>query len=283
MNKDKVLVIGASGAVGSEIVKNLVETGYAVKATTSKKATPSKGAVSYSYLDVASGEGVREAFEGVDRAFLMAPAGYADQYAVLSPLIQEAKRRGLKKVVLMSAYGADANDSAPLRRAELELEKSGLTYNVIRPNWFLQNFNTFWLKGIREEGKIFLPVRNAKASFLDTRDIGAVAAKLLLSDDRKNQSINLTGSVAYSHSDVAEAISKVTGKKITYEEIAPHAMRQGLLSAGLNAGYTDFLLLILGYLAEGYNAGVNDEVKKILGRDPISLEQYTKDHRAVWA
>src|SRR6185503_14578197 len=107
----------------------------------------------------------------------------ADQYKVLSPLIQEAKRQGLEKVVLMTAMGANAVETAPFRRAEIELEKSGLTYNIVRPNWFFQNFNTFWIQGILNYGKILVPGGNAKTSFIDARDISAVVAKLLTTSE----------------------------------------------------------------------------------------------------
>src|SRR4051812_40754751 len=98
MKSQRILVIGATGTVGSELSRLLKAEGHEVRETTSKAggATPDR-----SYLNLLTGEGVRDAFADVDRAFLLSPAGYADQHAILSPLIQEAKRRGLKKVVLM--------------------------------------------------------------------------------------------------------------------------------------------------------------------------------------
>src|SRR5687768_9860572 len=116
----KILVVGANGVVGSELVRLLKEQGHSVRVTTSKAASGGDQV----QVNLVTGEGIRQAFEGVDRAFLLSPSGYGDQYKILSPLIQEARRRGLQKVVLMSAFGADANDAAPLRRAEIELEKS---------------------------------------------------------------------------------------------------------------------------------------------------------------
>ena len=174
MNKasknETVLIVGASGTVGSELVRLLKADGYQTRAITSQKTKVGPGQV---YANLATGESLSAAFEGVDRAYLLSPPGYADQYKILSPLIQEAKRRGLKKVVLMTAMGANANEASPLRRAEVELEKSGLTYNIIRPNWFMQNFNTFWVQGIREQHVIALPAGTARTSFIDARDISA--------------------------------------------------------------------------------------------------------------
>lgn len=140
----RYLVVGASGSVGSDIVKRLRAQGAGVRATTSRKsAAGTKDGVEWVHANLASGEGVTQALDGVARAFFLAPPGYADQHALLSPLIAEAARRGLEKAVLMSAMGANAVDTTPFRRAEIALERSGVPYNIIRPNWFMQNFNTF--------------------------------------------------------------------------------------------------------------------------------------------
>lgn len=276
--KNLILIVGGSGSVGSEISKILTKAGHAVRTTTSK--TPNSA--TQVKVNLLTGEGLTQAFEGVERAFFLSPAGYADQYQTLSPLIQEAKRRGLKKVVLMTAMGANAVETAPMRRAELDLEKSGLAYNIIRPNWFLQNFHTFWVHGINTQGQILVPGGEAKVSFIDTRDIAAVAAKLLVDDSRNNRDFDLTGGEAVTHAEVAAALSHATGKKVGYTSVDPVPFKAGLLQAGLPEDYSDFLLMIFGFLREGYSARVTSSVSDILGRQPIRLEQYAQDFRQAW-
>lgn len=274
-----MLIIGASGTVGSELITQLKAQGYPTRATTSKKVQNSPELV---HVNLATGEGLTEAFEGVDKAFFLSPPGYADQYAMLSPLIKEAKRRGLKKVVLMTAMGANASDSTPFRRAEIELEKSGLSYNIIRPNWFLQNFNSFWIEGINEQNQILVPGGTAKVSFIDARDISSVAAKLLTSDEFDRKDFDLTGPEAVEHSQVAEAISKVAGRKVTYQSITPEQLKQGLLKGGVPEDYANFLNLIFGFLREGYSQGVTSNVTAITGKAPRSLSQYVNDYQTSW-
>ncbi len=204
--------VGASGTVGSQLIKTLNHQGYQTRATTSKIVTNSQELV---HLNLVTGEGITAAFEGVDRAFFLSPPGFSDQHALLSPLIQESKRRGLKKVVLMTAMGANANEAAPFRKVEIELERSGIAFNIIRPNWFLQNFNSFWIQGITEHNKILLPAGNAKVSFIDSRDISDVTARLLVTNDRDGKDFDLTGPEAVDHEQVADAISKAVGRKIS--------------------------------------------------------------------
>jgi uncharacterized protein YbjT (DUF2867 family) len=278
VRKDLILVVGASGTVGTELVRILKSEGYLVRTTTSKKpSSPNQVQV-----NIATGVGIKEAFEGVERAFLLSPPGYADHFAMLSPMIQEAKRRGLKKVVLMTAMGANAYETSPFRRAEVELEKSGLQYNIIRPNWFLQNFNTFWIQGIREQNKILLPAGDAKVSFIDARDISAVAAKLITSDEFSNRDFDLTGPEAVDHAQVASAISRATSKSVTYQEIEPEALKQGLLAAGLPLDYSEFLLMIMGALKAGFAEKKTDNVLKITGRNPRTLAAYASDFKQAW-
>jgi uncharacterized protein YbjT (DUF2867 family) len=274
----RILVVGASGTVGSELAHLLTAQGEGVVKVTSRVPT----ATDQIQLDIVSRIGLQDAFGGVDRAFLLSPPGHVNQDELLAPLIDEARERGLKKVVLMSAMGANADDNAPLRKAERRLEASGLPYNIIRPNWFMQNFNTFWIQGILQQGKIFLPVGTAKGSFIDARDIAAVAAKLLTSDSFANRDFDLTGPAALDHDAVAAILSRETGRSITYEDIPPAAMLDGLLTAGVPRPYAEFLILILGFFKAGYSERTTDAVAQILGRAPGTFEQYAKDYRAAW-
>lgn len=275
----KILVVGATGTVGRELVRLLKAEGHSVRATTSRKVEAFSDQV---HINLVTGEGITAAMEGVDRAFFLSPPGFADQYSLLSPLIQEAKRRGLSQVVLMSAMGADADPSSPFRRAETELERSGLNYNIIRPNWFLQNFNSFWIHGIRTERKILLPAGTAQVSFIDARDIAAVAARLLTSNEYSNQAFDLTGPEAVDHAAVAAAISSATGLRISYQDVPPEVLQTELLSAGLPADYVQFLLLIFGYLRQGYSARVTGHVEKILGRKARGLANYANEYKQTW-
>jgi len=274
----KTLVIGASGTVGSELTRLLAARGHEVMSATHR--TPARaGQVQ---VDLATRQGLPAAFAGVERAFLLSPPGFANQDELLIPLIDEARRQGVEKVVLMTAMGANADPNAPLRKAELALEASGLAWNIVRPNWFMQNFNTFWLHGLREHGAIFLPVGRAKGSFIDARDIAAVAAELLSRRDLDGHDFDLTGPEALNHDEVAEILSRETGRRIVFEDISPEAMRKGLLEAQLPAAYADFMMLILGFFKAGYSERTTDSVARILGRAPGSFAQYAKDYRAHW-
>ena len=273
------LVIGASGQIGATLADLLAAQGQTVRRATSRVATQA-GEVTV-HMD--TGEGLAAALAGADQLFLMCPPGFANQHELLIPAIDAAKAAGVRKVLMLSAMGANADDNIPLRRAELHLERSGLAWNVIRPNWFMQNFHTFWLHGIQSQGQIFLPVGDAKGSFIDTRDVAAVAAKLLSSDSFVNAAHDLTGSEAFNHHQVAAILSQAAGRPIGYTDIPEDAMRQGLLGAGLPADYAEFLLVILGAFKAGFAERTTDTVRRITGQAPIRLERYAQDFKAHWA
>lgn len=272
------LVIGATGTVGSELARLLETAGHTVRRATSRSAGP--GQV---HLDLTTGAGLSEALAGADGAFLLSPPGHTNQDVLLGPVIEAAKAHGVGKLVLMTAMGADADPTSPMRRLELQLEASGLTWNVIRPNWFMQNFHTFWLHGIRTQGAIQLPTGTAKGSFIDARDIAAVAAALLTGDRFANRAFDLTGEEALDHAQVATLLSAELGRPLRYDDITPEVMRPGLLAAGLPEAYADFLLLILHYFKLGAAERITTAVQDITGHAPRRFAQYARDYREAYA
>ncbi len=278
----KIFVYGGTGKVSGEVISNLTKKGVEVVAT-SRHPDKSKKVpgVHWVRAEVGTTEGLNELAK-VDRAFFISPPGYADQYSVLHPWLEKAKEVGLKKVVLMTAMGVgQAPDEAPFRKLELELIASGLKYDIVRPNWFMQNFHTFWIEGIKKDGKIYFPGGDAPVSFIDTSDIASVASTLLF-DDLSGREADLTGPRALTHQEVAAIISKASGRHIEYADVTPEQFRSGLLAAGLPADYVDFLVLIAGALKAGYSAPVFNTVKEITGQAPASFEDYAKRNAHHW-
>jgi uncharacterized protein YbjT (DUF2867 family) len=274
-----MLVLGASGNTGSELSRLLAAAGHDVRRATSR-ATTGAGQV---HVDLATGAGLDAALAGAEGVFLLAPPGHADQHALLAPVVDAAVRHGVQRAVLMTAMGVDVDEAIPFRRLERHLERSGLAWNVIRPNWFMQNFHTFWLPGIRAAGAIMLPTGRAKGSFIDARDIAATAFVLLSGSVFANRAFDLTGGEALDHDEVAAILTRETGRPIRYQEITPDAMRQGLLGAGLPAPYVEGMLGILEAFRQGHAARISDAVPTITGRAPITMAEYARDHRGAFA
>jgi len=279
----KILVIGATGNVGAEIVKQLSAHDVTiVAATRNPESQTANTHLSWRAFEVEKKQDLSGLFEGVDRVFLMSPAGYAEQDKVLAPLIEAAQQFNVQKVVMMTAIGVDASDDIPLRKAELQLQQSGLNYAIIRPNWFNQNFQTFWLGTILAEKKIFVPAGLGKTSFIDIQDIAACAVALLTSDQSENQAYLLTGPQALNYQDAADLISSVSGQNIHYQDIKPPLFKESLLQAQLPEVYAALLVDLFDFVRAGYVSSVSDDVEKLIGRPPIAFKTYAESSQHFW-
>lgn len=273
---NKVLVLGASGHVGQPLVAELLAKGEQVKAASrSGKAFGAAEGVVFDFADPTTFDA---AFDGVDRAYVMLPGGYVESKALLEPVIQAAAERNVK-VVFQSVLGVDADDSIPYRQVEIALENSGVPYVILRPNWFADNFHTYWKAGI-DQGVIGVPAGDGKSSFIDVRDIASSAAAALTTNRFDNQAFNLTGPEALSYAQAAQKISEALGKPVAYQAMEEGAFCDLLKSVGVPADYAEFLTSIFYPVREGWTAGVSDAVATLTGKAPRSLDEYIADHLA---
>jgi len=274
----KILVLGATGTVGTPLVAQLLAAGETVRVA-SRNATPVPGAETVR-VDLADPSTLAPAFEGVDRAFVLLPTGHLDIEGSLGAVIAAAAARRVK-VVLMSVFGVDADDSNPYRRGEIALERSGTPFVILRPNWFADNFHSFWLAGIRQ-GVIAVPAAEGRTSFIDVRDIAASAAAALRSDIFDGRAFNLTGPQALGYADAAAILSAASGQAIRYLPVDDAAFIATLTGAGMPADYAGFLASIFHPVREGWTAAVTGDVQTLTGTAPRSLATYAADHAALF-
>lgn len=270
----KILVLGSNGTIGSKVVRGLVARGETVKAA-SRKATAVDGAeaLAFDYEDAAT---FGPALEGVDRLFVLTPAGYLDPVGLVGPIMTTAAARGIK-VVLMTVIGVDADDKIPYRQLELQLEKTGAPFVILRPNWFSDNFQSYWIEGIRH-GAIAVPAAEGKTSFIDTRDIAESIVAALTSDAFNGRAFNLTGPEALSYGEAAAILSRVTGKPVAYTPVDDGTFVGTLVGAGVPEDYARFLASIFHPVREGWVANPTGDVKTLTGHAPRSLETYARDN-----
>ena len=237
---NKILVLGATGNVGTPLVKALVAKGENVKAASrTGKAVEGAEGVVFNYTDP---DTFGPALDGVDRAYVMLASGSVDAIGLLTPVLEAAFAKKVK-VVFQSVFGVDADDSIPYRQIEIAIEKSGVPYVILRPNWFSDNFHTYWKAGI-DHGQIAVPAGDGKSSFIDARDIAASAAAALTTDAFNGRAFNLTG-------------------------------------VGVPADYAGFLASSVYPVREGWTAAVTTDVETLTGKAPRSVETYAKDHIAA--
>lgn len=281
-----ILVIGATGAVGSELVAQLRGKGESVRGATRKPAEAagrSTPADEYVEFDFERPETFARALSGIRRVFLVARPGdeHADRVAL--PLVDEMKRQGVRHVVDLSAMGAEKREEMALRKVERYLERSGMEFTHLRPNWFMQVFaGGTLLARIRAAGAIQLPAADARISYVDVRDIVAVATAALTESGHAGKAYAITGPRALDHQEIAEQISRVAGKAVRYVPISEETARKALQSAGFSPERVGRLIGFYQFVRAGFCEPVSPDTETVLGRQPVSFEQFAKDHAACW-
>jgi uncharacterized protein YbjT (DUF2867 family) len=282
----RILIIGATGRVGVELVRLLTEKGEAVRAATRSPSTASARLPYFAEaveFDFDRPETFAPALKGVAKVFLMARPGdnHADNVAM--PFIDMAKKEGVRLIVNITAMGVEQDEFFTLRLLEKYVELSGIPYIHLRPNWFMQNFNSGpMLAEIRATGGLHLPASDAKLSFIDVRDIAAVGLAALTEPRHAGNAYTLTGGEALDHYEVVGILSRTAGKEITYvplsEEVACAALKKAGVAGDLIERWTKFYRIV----RQGLCASVTHDAESVLGRPTIAFEQYAKDHAASW-
>ncbi|MDJ0762401.1 MAG: SDR family oxidoreductase [Myxococcota bacterium] len=283
---EQILVVGATGKVGSQVLASLLEQNVSVRAATrqpeAQRALTDRGVpvVRLDFDDPSTFDG---ALDGIKKIFLCAPPGDVAPEQKLNLFVDAANKHGVSHIALMTAMDVDQDEDIGLRKVERHVEKSGIGYTFIRPNWFMQNFSAgMMLPSILESSGIFLPAGEAKTSFVDTWDIAEIAVRALTEDGHASAEYTVTGGQALTYGEVAAIISEAAGKEVQYHPISDEQAAQGLAEAGFGPDQIQFMLGLFSMVKQGYTERVVDDVNKVLGRPPGDFANFAKQNAAAW-
>src|SRR5580693_3909842 len=219
-NTMKVLVTGATGSVGSEVVKALLQRGAHVRALTRTQLKPGKfpGAVEIALGDLSDPVSVAEALQGVDELFLLI-GNVPDEFTQALTAYGLAKRAGLKHVTYLSVFKADQFLEVPHFGAKFAVEEAiragGVPYTILRPGYFFQNERR--LKHVLTGPGVYpIPAGNQGLAAVDVRDIAEAAAISLTKEGHAGKTYELVSSEMLSGPGAAAIWSKLLGREITY-------------------------------------------------------------------
>ena len=275
-----ILITGASGNVGREVLKQIAATGVPVRATFQSvgQAAIAPSGVDIVTMDYNQPETLQKALQGIDRVFLVGPPT-PNLPALERKAIDEIKRSETRCVVKLSAMGG-RGATFPRQHADSEdyILSAGLTYTFLRPNGFMQNFINYNAGTINTQNAFYGSQGEGKVSHIDIRDIAASAVKVLTEKGHENKAYTLTGPEAISNAQVAEILSDDTGREIKYVDLPAEQFKQALIGAGLPEGSADALVDLQQFYRAGGASAVTGDVEKLLGRKPISFEQFSRDY-----
>ncbi|WP_229366021.1 SDR family oxidoreductase [Fibrisoma montanum] len=223
---ERILISGATGNVGLETLRELmqrpdtpsVEIIAGVQDPEQARKTIAVQPDGFVKLDFTDAATFGPALKGVSRLLLVRPPQLADVDKYFKPFIDVVKQKPIRQIVFLSLQGVENNALTPHYKIEKLIVEAGIPYTFLRPSFFMQNLSTTHRDEIRLRNEIFVPAGNGQTSFVDVRDIGAVAALVLTSngDEHLNKGYELTGSEALTYGEVAELLTKVLGRAITY-------------------------------------------------------------------
>jgi uncharacterized protein YbjT (DUF2867 family) len=277
-NTHPILIIGATGTVGTELVTQLVQDGYPVRAMT---RNPQKAAKFGKDVEVVVGDlddqkSLVAVMQGVERFFLITANTQQDKNALAA-----AKETGTRHVVKISTQEAgwtpvEGHGHWHKEREEL-IRSSGLAWTFLRPSMYM-NFALSWAPRMRLENAITSAGGNGKLGAVDPWDVAAVAKAALTTPGNENLAYELTGPELLSFGEMAKIFSKVLGRPIRHTEISEAEQGEVFIKIGLPKYAADGLVETFSLIRAGRFAYLTDDVEKVTGRKPRSFETWVREH-----
>jgi uncharacterized protein YbjT (DUF2867 family) len=280
----RILITGPTGNVGREVIsafsdRRLLRAAVLDVERASSTLPGDVERVHFDYEDVST---YAPAFENVRAIFLMRPPHISNVNKYIAPVVEVARVAGVEHIVFLSIVGVDKNPLVPHHKIENLLRASGMDWTFLRASFFMQNLNTTHREEISQRGEIGVPVGKSKTSFIDVRDIGAVAAKTLVDEGYRNQAFTLTGSEALDYFQIADVMTSVLGKPVRYTNPTLVRFVGAQLAAGRPLGFTLVMSVLYTLTRFGTAEAVTSETEMLLGKPPILFRQYVEDYRRFW-
>jgi len=280
----EIFVTGAPGNVGTEVVRELQRQGVPFRVgvfntAAALESNPGMEAVPFDFLRP---ETHRPAFHGIKHLFLVRPPALANVERDIAPAVRTAIACGVEHIVFLSLQGVEKNRVVPHHKIEQLIVESGVHYTFLRASFFMQNLSTTQAEEIRVQGEIALPVGKARTSFIDVRDIAAVAVRTLTEAQHVDRIYTLTGGESLDYTEVAAKLSLVLNRRIRYTNPSAVQFIARQLQAGQKLDYTLVVAALYTITRFGNAKQTSRDVEAILGRAPISFDQFAYDYRACW-
>ncbi|MFB9905525.1 NAD(P)H-binding protein [Allokutzneria oryzae] len=281
-----ILVTGATGTVGSEVLRLLVRRGVAVRASTRDpvRLRSFEADVEVVKADFETPRTLRAAATGVEAVFLLTAPGASVAEHDLA-MINAARAAGVRKVVKVSAIGGrEAADTAPAgwhAPGERALAESSLAWTVLRPSSFASNALQ-WAGAIRAGTPVPNMTGTGAQGVVDPRDIAEVAVETLLSTENDGAVLTLTGPELINVPSQVAALAEALEQPLSTVDVPLEAAKEQMLAAGVDPSVVEVAVRGYQLVSEGGNAVVTDHVEHVLGRPARAFRTWAREHRAAF-
>ncbi|WAS96944.1 NmrA family NAD(P)-binding protein [Nannocystis punicea] len=282
--RGRILVTGATGNVGSAVLARLVARGAACRVGVRDPATAAaRRDVEVVAFDFHRPETFRAAVAGAGGLFLVRPPAIADVRPSLCALVDAAAAAAVPHVVFLSVVGADRRRLIPHHAVEQHLTRGPVPWTILRPGFFAQNLGDAYRPDLRERDELFVPAGRGRVAWVDTRDLGELAADVLLDPGpHRGRAYTLTGGETRDFGEVAGLLARALGRPIRYTPAGALAYARRLHARGCPIGQVIVLTLLHLGLRRGDAERVDPTLAVLLGRPPRTIADYIADHCSLW-
>ena len=275
--EQRILVTGATGTVGSEVVHALQSRSIPLVAAVrdGNKAKKQLGEnIPTVHFDFEQPRTFEPATQSVSGVFLLGPPMELRLDQLIDPFIDFLHKHKIKRVVYLSAFRAEAMEGLPFHtNVERKLKDLSFDWTVLQPSFFSQNFRNYEYENITERGITYMPAGSGKVGFVDVRDVGELAAEAFADSQHVHQTYVVTGPEALSYDDAAHQLSEVVGKPIQYPAPSPEEFANTLKETGAPEFVATYMNEVYGLIRDGKVDHVSDTIKHVLHRSPTSLHE----------
>jgi len=282
----KILAIGGTGNVGSEVVKELKKRNADVRILVRKKGTASPEGVEVAVGDLLDPVSVQQALHGVDKLYLL-NAVTPDELTQGLIAYDLAKRLKLKHIVYHSVFRVEHFKDVPHFASKLAIESAirefDVPFTIIRPNYFMQN-DASLKEPLTKAGIYPMPLGPVGISAVDIRDIAEVAAIALTSERHYGKTYNLNGPEVLSGPKLASVWSGLLGKEVSYSGDDMDAFEQQMRKGAPSWSAFDIRMMFQGYLERGFiaDAGDIETLTELLGHTPRRYQDFARETVLNW-
>jgi len=272
-----VVVIGGTGPLGSEVVRELAARDVAVRAVSRRIDAPRPEGADLVTADLADADSLDRALAGARRVFLLS-SPTRDQPRLETNGIDAAERAGVEHVVKISNIpiaGFDEGLHGSHRAIERRLAESPVASTVLQPSFFASVLER--QLGLLKRGRFVMPTGDGRIAWIDPRDIAAVAATVLAADDPHRGALPLTGPEALSAADLTERIAAVCGADVTLLQPDRARWHSDLLASGMDPWLADSTHHLYDAVERDALAGVSPAVEQLLGRPPRPVDEWLRE------
>lgn len=277
-----ILITGASGNVGSRIVKKLAAAGHEVRAFDRGKGVDPGANVEVVVGDYDDAASVAKAVDGVDVLYLLSAGPDLARHE--ANVIAAAKKAGVKRIVKHSVAGAQygGHPIANWHQAgEKLLAESGVAWTVLRPGSFASNA-LMWADSVRAQSVAYGNLGDASLPVIDPNDIADVAVKVLTTSGHEGKAYDLTGPESLTSAQQAELLGAAVGRKVSFVNVPDEAAKDAMSKMGMPPVFVDAMLQMIGALRGIGRLEPTGDVEKLLGRKPGTFADWAKANAAAF-